>query len=328
MAKNETPEIEAEGGDAPLIDLNDASIKKLIARAKKRGVITYDELNEALPQDQMSSEQIEDIMSAISEMGVNIVESAEDSEDDEKEDEPQEDEVDPLDDGGPRPAAAVKKEAVDRTDDPVRMYLREMGAVELLSREGEIAIAKRIEAGRDTMIWGLCESPITFNAIIEWSNMLNEGSMQLREILDLDAMVSKGPTAEQISESENEDGDGDGEISEKTAGPTIKEEEDVEEEPAAEDEEDELTERRTPRPAEEEEVPYDENRSLLEALTELVDTLPNRRRTVRAVAGNFDAHFSTRRCVLDRVVDEVRSDLLEADAVAVHDEVCGFGRGD
>ncbi|MCL6682485.1 RNA polymerase sigma factor RpoD [Sphingomonas alba] len=253
MAKNETPEIEAEGGDAPLIDLNDAQIKKLIARAKKRGVITYDELNEALPQDQMSSEQIEDIMSAISEMGVNIVESAEDSDDeDEKEDEPQEDEVDPLDDGGPRPAAAVKKEAVDRTDDPVRMYLREMGAVELLSREGEIAIAKRIEAGRDTMIWGLCESPITFNAIIEWSNMLNEGSMQLREILDLDAMVSKGPTAEQISESENEDGEGDGEISEKTAGPTIKEEEDVEEEPAAEDEEDELTERRTPRPTEEE----------------------------------------------------------------------------
>ena len=252
MAKNETPEIEAEGGDAPLIDLNDAQIKKLIARAKKRGVITYDELNEALPQDQMSSEQIEDIMSAISEMGVNIVESAEDSEDEEQQEEAQEDEVDPLDDGGPRPAAAVKKEAVDRTDDPVRMYLREMGAVELLSREGEIAIAKRIEAGRDTMIWGLCESPVTFNAIIEWSNMLNEGSMQLREILDLDAMVSKGPTAEQISESENEDGEGDGEISEKTAGPTIKEEEDVEEEPAAEDEEDELTERRTQRPTEEE----------------------------------------------------------------------------
>ena len=178
MAKNEAQEVDtAEAGDAPLIDLNDASVRKLIARAKKRGVITYEELNEALPQDQMSSEQIEDIMSAISEMGVNIVESAEkdDDEEDEK-DEPQvEDEVDPLDDGGPRPAAAVKKEAVDRTDDPVRMYLREMGAVELLSREGEIAIAKRIEAGRDIMIWGLCESPITFNAIIEWSNALNEG---------------------------------------------------------------------------------------------------------------------------------------------------------
>ncbi len=253
MAKNETPEIEAESGDAPLIDLNDAQVKKLIARAKKRGVITYDELNEALPQDQMSSEQIEDIMSAISEMGVNIVESAEDGdEEEEKEPEPDE-EVDPLDDGGPRPAAAVKKEAVDRTDDPVRMYLREMGAVELLSREGEIAIAKRIEAGRDTMIWGLCESPITFNAIIEWSNMLNEGSMQLREILDLDAMVSKGPTAEQINETEEGGEEGEGEISEKVAGPSIKEEEDIEEEPAAEDEEDELTERRTPRPAEEDE---------------------------------------------------------------------------
>src|SRR5687768_9568046 len=171
MAKTNTTESEekTESGDAPLIDLNEASIKKLIARAKKKGVITYEELNEALPQDQMNSEQIEDIMSAISEMGVNIVESS-DSDDDEEEEKEPEEEVDPLDDAGPRPAVATKKEAVDRTDDPVRMYLREMGAVELLSREGEIAIAKRIEAGRDTMIWGLCESPITFNAIIEWSN--------------------------------------------------------------------------------------------------------------------------------------------------------------
>ena len=162
-------------------------------------------------------------MSAISEMGVNIVENDEEGDDDEDEKEPEaaEDEVDPLDDGGPRPAAAVKKEAVDRTDDPVRMYLREMGAVELLSREGEIAIAKRIEAGRDIMIWGLCESPITFNAIIEWSNALNEGRMQLREILDLEAMLSKGPTAEQIAGTEEGGEDGDeGEISEKAAGPT------------------------------------------------------------------------------------------------------------
>ena len=122
MAKNETTEIDTETGDAPLIDLNDAQIKKLIARAKKKGVITYDELNEALPQDQMSSEQIEDIMSAISEMGVNIVETT-DSEDEEAEPEVEE-EVDPLDEGSPRPAVATKKEAVDRTDDPVRMYLR------------------------------------------------------------------------------------------------------------------------------------------------------------------------------------------------------------
>src|ERR1044071_5891029 len=156
MAKNDTQEVEtAEAGDAPLIDLNDATIKKLIARAKKRGYITVDELNEALPQDQMSTDQIEDVMSAINEMGINVVENAEDGDDEEDGDsQPEsnlEDEVDPLDDGGPRPAAATKKEAVDRTDDPVRMYLREMGAVELLSREGEIAIAKRIEAGRDTM---------------------------------------------------------------------------------------------------------------------------------------------------------------------------------
>ncbi len=248
MAKTETTETEVETGDAPLIDLNDASVKRLIQRAKKRGTITIDEINEAIPADQ--NEMIEDIMSQLSEMGVNVVEKDDDSDEEDKEAEPEE-EVDPIDEGGsPRPAVATKKEAVDRTDDPVRMYLREMGAVELLSREGEIAIAKRIEAGRDTMIWGLCESPITFNAIIEWSNALNEGTMQLREILDLEAMLSKGPTAEQISESEEGEGE-EGEISEKTAGPSIKEDEEPEEEPAAEDEEDELNERRTPRPVEE-----------------------------------------------------------------------------
>ncbi|WP_298199134.1 RNA polymerase sigma factor region1.1 domain-containing protein, partial [Novosphingobium sp.] len=211
-----------DGGDAPLIDLNDASIKKLIARAKRRGVITYDELNEALPQDQMSSEQIEDIMAAISEMGVNIVETDEDAVDP---DEPPVDDVDDSDSVGERPVAEKKKETVDRTDDPVRMYLREMGAVELLSREGEIAIAKRIEAGRDTMILGLCESPITFHAIIQWSEALNAGEMQLREILDLDAMLSKEPQPENLSEDGE---DGDGEISEATAGPSFKEEDEVE----------------------------------------------------------------------------------------------------
>jgi len=251
MAKNETTEIETEAGDAPLIDLNDVAIKKLIARAKKKGVITYEELNEALPQDQMNSEQIEDIMSAISEMGVNIVEKA-DSEDEEAEPEA-EDEVDPLDDGTPRPAVATKKEAVDRTDDPVRMYLREMGAVELLSREGEIAIAKRIEAGRDTMIWGLCESPITFNAIIEWSNALNEGSMQLREILDLEAMLSKGPTAEQINASEEGGEAAEGEISAAVAGPAFKEEEEPEEPEVVSEDDEDMVERRTQRPVEEEE---------------------------------------------------------------------------
>jgi RNA polymerase primary sigma factor len=217
----------AEGGDAPLIDLNEANIKKLLARAKKRGYITYDELNEALPQDQMSSEQIEDVMSAINDMGVNIVENEDAGEDgEEAQAEDDVEAVDQLDATGASVPVEKKKEVVDRTDDPVRMYLREMGAVELLSREGEIAIAKRIEAGRDTMILGLCESPITFNAIIDWSTALNEGTMQLREILDLDAMLNKDPAPENLSD----DDEGDDEISEKNVGVSFKEEEDVEDE--------------------------------------------------------------------------------------------------
>src|SRR6202008_805056 len=253
MAKTNTaePEEKTETGDAPLIDLNEASLKKLMTRAKKRGYITYDEINEALPQDQMSSEQIADVMSAFSEMGVNIVENEEADEDDQQQD--ADTGVDEVDGVGETFVLEKKKETVDRTDDPVRMYLREMGAVELLSREGEIAIAKRIEAGRDTMIWGLCESPITFNAIIGWSNALNEGRMQLREILDLEAMLSKGPTAEQLTETEEGGEGGEGEISEKVAGPTIKEEEEVADEPEAqaEDDEEDMVERRAPRPAEE-----------------------------------------------------------------------------
>ena len=237
-----------EGGDAPLIDLNEASIKKMIARAKRRGVITVDELNEALPQDQYSTDQIEDIMSAISEMGVNIVESDEDAVDP---DEKEADEPEDTDGVGERPDLVKKKETIERTDDPVRMYLREMGAVELLSREGEIAIAKRIEAGRDTMILGLCESPITFHAIIQWSEALNNGEMQLREILDLDAMLSKEPAPEALTEDGEEEGDG--EISEKTAGPSYKEEEEVEDEPSADGDEDEDGVERRARPAEEEE---------------------------------------------------------------------------
>ncbi|MFN5819455.1 MAG: RNA polymerase sigma factor RpoD [Novosphingobium sp.] len=238
-----------EGGDAPLIDLNEASIKKLIARAKRRGVITVDELNEALPQDQMTSEQIEDIMAAISEMGVNIVESDEDAVDpDEKEVE----EIDEQPEGmAERPDLIKRKETVERTDDPVRMYLREMGAVELLSREGEIAIAKRIEAGRDTMILGLCESPITFHAIIQWSEALNNEEMQLREILDLDAMLSKEPAPENLSE--DGEAEGDGEISEATAGPSYKEEEDIEEEESVDEDDEDGIERRARRPVEEEE---------------------------------------------------------------------------
>jgi len=239
-----------EAGDAPLIDLNDASVKKLIARAKKRGYITYDQLNEAIPQGEMSSDQLEDIMAALNEMGVNIVENEDAGEEGETEqdDDAGEPEVAEVEqDNSPAPEAK-KKETVDRTDDPVRMYLREMGAVELLSREGEIAIAKRIEAGRDTMIVGLCESPITFNAIIDWSTALNEGTMQLREILDLDAMLSKGPSPEQVEGAEDDDA----EISESATGPSFKEEAEPEE-AATSDDEDELTERRTPRPSDDEE---------------------------------------------------------------------------
>lgn len=230
--KNTAAEAEADT-DGPLIDLNEADVKKLIARGKKRGYLTYDELNAALPQDEMSSEQIEDIMSAISDMGINIVESDEDVQ--EEADAEPDDEVDVSAGTGSlsNPAVEKKKETVDRTDDPVRMYLREMGAVELLSREGEIAIAKRIEAGRDTMILGLCESPLTFNAIIEWSNALNNGDMQLREIVDLEAMLSKDPAPENLEEEGATD---DGEISEKTAGVSFKDEDEVEEEPEADSE--------------------------------------------------------------------------------------------
>ncbi|WP_332818858.1 RNA polymerase sigma factor RpoD [Sphingopyxis sp.] len=229
MATKNTAETETDT-DGPLIDLNEADVKKLLARGKKRGYLTYDELNAALPQDEMSSEQIEDIMSAISDMGINIVESDEDVQ--EEADAEPDDEVDVSAGTGSvsNPAIEKKKETVDRTDDPVRMYLREMGAVELLSREGEIAIAKRIEAGRDTMILGLCESPLTFNAIIDWSNALNNGEMQLREIVDLEAMLSKDPAPENLDEEGAEDN---GEISEKTAGVSFKDEDEVEEEPAA-----------------------------------------------------------------------------------------------
>ncbi len=256
---------EQEGSDAPLLDLNEASVKKLIARAKKRGYITYDELNDALPQGEMSSDQIEDITSALSDMGINIVENEEQAEDGEEQAEPEVDPIDPSSEEDDGNVAEKKKETVDRTDDPVRMYLREMGAVELLSREGEIAIAKRIEAGRDTMILGLCESPTTFNAIIQWSTALNNGEMQLREILDLDAMLSKDPAPESLSE--DGEADDDGEISAKTAGPSFKDEDEVEEEPEAEDEEDSMVERRSQRPDDDDE---DDNTLSLAAMEELL----------------------------------------------------------
>ncbi|ADZ69695.1 RNA polymerase sigma factor RpoD [Polymorphum gilvum] len=188
----ETQEPAAEGQDGPLLDLSDAAVKRMIKAAKKRGYVTYDELNEVLPSEQVSSEQIEDTMSMLSDMGINVIDS----------DEVDEAAIDDGDDGSdlvPSGGTAVAKttttrEPTDRTDDPVRMYLREMGSVELLSREGEIAIAKRIEAGREAMIAGLCESPLTFQAIIIWRDELNEGKVLLRDIIDLEATYA-GPDA-------------------------------------------------------------------------------------------------------------------------------------
>ena len=170
----------------------------MIKAAKKRGYVTMDELNAVLPSEEVTSEQIEDTMAMLSDMGINVIE---DDEADEEAEEPSDDDAEEDGDRARRAAPAPRsppppprREPTDRTDDPVRMYLREMGSVELLSREGEIAIAKRIEAGRETMIAGLCESPLTFQAIIIWRDELNEGKMLLREIIDLETTYS-GPEA-------------------------------------------------------------------------------------------------------------------------------------
>src|SRR4249920_164879 len=194
----DAPEKDSADAPSPLLDLSDAAVKKMIKQAKKRGFVTFDQLNEVLPSDTTSPEQIEDIMSMLSEMGINVSEAEEsDSEEETKEEEEEESDGE-LVEVTSKPVAETKKsEPGERTDDPVRMYLREMGSVELLSREGEIAIAKRIEAGREAMIAGLCESPLTFQAIIIWRDELNEGKVFLRDIIDLEATYA-GPDAKQM----------------------------------------------------------------------------------------------------------------------------------
>src|SRR5207302_5927550 len=191
----DAPEKDAADAPSPLLDLSDAAVKKMIKQAKKRGFVTFDQLNEVLPSDTTSPEQIEDIMSMLSDMGINVTE-ADDADAEEEKQEEAEDETDnELVEVTQKAVTEVKKsEPGERTDDPVRMYLREMGTVELLSREGEIAIAKRIEAGREAMIAGLCESPLTFQAIIIWRDELNEGKVLLRDIIDLEATYA-GPDA-------------------------------------------------------------------------------------------------------------------------------------
>jgi RNA polymerase primary sigma factor len=180
----------------PLLDLSDAAVRKMIKAAKKRGYVTHDALNALLPSEEVTTDQIEDVLAMLNEMGINVVDSEEADSDEEKSEEGEEEESEGelVEVTAKAVTKTETKEPSERTDDPVRMYLREMGSVELLSREGEIAIAKRIEAGREAMIAGLCESPLTFQAIIIWRDELNDGKVFLRDIIDLEATYA-GPDA-------------------------------------------------------------------------------------------------------------------------------------
>ena len=183
--------------DSPLLDLSDQAVKKLLKSAKAKGYVTLDQLNAVLPSEEVSSDQIEDIYAMLSDMGINVVETDDAEEKEEGDGEADEEEGRALVPQGALAKSETKSEPAERTDDPVRMYLREMGSVELLSREGEIAIAKRIEAGREAMIAGLCESPLTFQAIIIWRDELNEGKILLRDIIDLEATY-EGPEGKEV----------------------------------------------------------------------------------------------------------------------------------
>jgi RNA polymerase primary sigma factor len=200
----EVAETREEAAEAPLLDSVAAAIKRMLARGRERGYVTYDELNAALPPDQVSSEQIEDTMTTLSELGVNVIEN----------EESEEPAAADADDSDGEVRGNLDDDDIGRTDDPVRMYLREMGSVELLSREGEIAIAKRIEAGREMMIGGICENPMTIRAIIAWRDALNEGKMLLRDIIDLDATYGSGvfgPMPSEIAVGVAQVGGGEGE---------------------------------------------------------------------------------------------------------------------
>ena len=176
--KSKKRDNQSQGSESALLDMSNRDVKKMIKAAKSQGFVTYEQLNKVTSAESLTSEQIEDVMSMLSEMGINVIENDEDE---------QSNEITPTN-------KKTTTERADRTDDPVRMYLREMGSVDLLSREGEIAIAKRIEAGKEAMIEGLCESPLTFQAIIIWRDELNEGQVLLRDIIDLEASY-EGPDA-------------------------------------------------------------------------------------------------------------------------------------
>ena len=200
-AEEQTAQQDTQEKDSPLLDLSDAAVKRLIKSAKARGFVTLDQLNAVLPSQEVSPDQIEDTMSMLSDMGITVVESEEAEEGAADKDSSAEDSAEEAEEGSRAMVApslptttSARSEPTDRTDDPVRMYLRDMGSVELLSREGEIAIAKRIEAGREAMIAGLCESPLTFQAIIIWRDELNNAKILLRDIIDLEATY-EGPEA-------------------------------------------------------------------------------------------------------------------------------------
>ncbi|MBN9088234.1 MAG: RNA polymerase sigma factor RpoD [Reyranella sp.] len=190
VSQTDANEAREEGPDAPLLDTLGAELKKLVQKGKERGYVTYDELNSALPPDEVSSEQIEDTMAMLSEAGVNVVEA------EEQEEAPAPNPAEPAKTAVVAAEATGEDEELGRTDDPVRMYLREMGSVELLSREGEIEIAKRIEAGQDKMIGGICESPMTITALLAWRDAINEGRMLLRDVIDLEATQGGGAPGE------------------------------------------------------------------------------------------------------------------------------------
>ncbi|HXE00582.1 MAG TPA: RNA polymerase sigma factor RpoD [Hyphomicrobium sp.] len=202
--EKEQPAADAQERDSPLLDLSDSAVKRLLKSAKAKGYVTLDQLNSVLPSEEVSSDQIEDLYATLSDMGITVVETEEGEEKEEAaEDTPEEEEGRALVAPNAVVKAETKAEPTERTDDPVRMYLREMGSVELLSREGEIAIAKRIEAGREAMIAGLCESPLTFQAVIIWRDELNDGKILLRDIIDLEATY-EGPEAKEVPETTDE----------------------------------------------------------------------------------------------------------------------------
>ncbi len=244
MAAKDVDETQTEEqsveNSGPMLDMSQAAVKKMIAAAKAKGYITYDELNAVLPQDQVSSEQIEDVMSMLSEMGINVIEAEEsaDSEDvAEKEDESESREV---------ATTQTESQTLDRTDDPVRMYLREMGTVELLSREGEIAIAKRIEAGRSTMISGLCESPLTFRAITIWLQELEDERIMLRDVIDLEttfgrSLIEDADDEEEVvvGEAATEDGEAKAKTADSAADPKAESNDEEEETTGNTDDDDE-----------------------------------------------------------------------------------------